>query len=50
MKIIAKVLNDKYYGEIDMGKADWRRLYYIYIIAFLSFSFFLLTVSGVLNH
>ena len=50
MKMIDKVVNDKYYGQIDTENNDWRRLTYFYIIAFLPFPFFLLTVSGVSNY
>ena len=49
MKMIDKVVNDKYYGKIDTENTDWRRMYF-YLIAFLSFPFFSLTVSGVSNY
>ena len=43
MNMVEKVVNDKYYRKFNTENVNWRKLYYLYTIAFLFF--FLLTYS-----
>ena len=37
MNMVGNVVNDKYYGNVNMEKVNRRKLYYLYTIAFFSF-------------
>ena len=53
MIMVDKVVNKKYYGNIDKEKVNLGRLYYpdtIVFCFFLDLSFFLLEVSEVWNY